>query len=164
MTKVSALLLLLLLVASPLPAEEASLARLIEENSDRVPTVTVVPEYPNDALRDRIEGEVQVCYNVDRKGQPYRVAVRTSTHRIFEKPSKRAVKSSLYVPLEPGEKTSGIKTCRTFRFQLQPLVDDNLLSLNWAARSVFDISMTIVIGPTPPGTGVTAAATDATSS
>jgi len=152
-------LLLFLLVGSSLPAEEASLARLIEENSDRVPSTTVVPEYPEDALRDRIEGEVQVCYHVDVKGQPYRVAVRTSTHRIFEKPSKRAVKASLYVPLEPGQKTSGIKTCRTFRFQLQPLVDDNL-----AARSVFDINMTIVIGPTPPGTGVIAAATDSTSS
>ena len=158
MTKASALLLLLLAGPSLL-AEEASLARLIEENSDRVPSVTVVPEYPEDARRDRVEGEVQVCYNIDTKGRPYRVAVRTSTHRIFEKPSRRAVKASLYVPLEPGEKTSGIKTCRTFRFQLQPLVDDNL-----AARSVLDINMTIVIGPTPPGTGVTAAATDATSS
>ena len=152
-------LIVLLLAASSLAAEEASLAWLIKENGDRVPSHTVVPEYPEDALRDRIEGEVQVCYNIDTNGQPYRVAVRTSTHRIFEKPSKRAVKASLYVALEPGEKTSGIKTCRTFRFQLQPLVDDNL-----AARKVFDINMTIVIGPTPPGTGVIAAATDSTSS
>ncbi len=118
-------LIMLLLAASALAAEEASLARLIEENSDRVPSLTVVPEYPEDARRDRIEGEVQVCYHVDVKGQPYRVAVRTSTHRIFEKPSKRAVKASLYFPLKAGEKSSGIKTCRTFRFQLEPLVDDN---------------------------------------
>lgn len=124
MRKASAILLLLLLAASSILAEEASLARLIEENSDRVPSHTVVPVYPADARRDRIEGEVRVCYNIDTKGQPYRVAVRNSTHRIFEKPSKRAVKSSLYVPLEPGEKTSGIKTCRTFRFELQPLVED----------------------------------------
>jgi len=159
MMKASAPLLLLVMAGPSLLAEEASLARLIEENSDRVPSVTVVPEYPEDARRDRVEGEVQVCYSIDTKGRPYRVAVRTSTHRIFEKPSKRAVKASMYVPLEPGEKRSGIKTCRTFRFQLQPLVDDNL-----AARSVLDINMTIVIGPTPPGTGVTAAATDETSS
>ena len=163
MTKAKTLLLLLLAGPSLL-AEEASLARLIEENSDRVPRQTVVPEYPEDARRDRIEGEVQVCYHVDVKGRPYSIAVRRSTNRIFERPSKRAVKASLYVPLEPGEKTSGIKTCRTFRFQLQPLVDDKLVNLNWAARSVFDINMTIVIGPTPPGTGVIAAATDSTSS
>lgn len=158
MTRANALLILLL-AGSSSPAEESSNAKVIEEDSDRVPSHTVVPEYPEDARRDRVEGEVQVCYHVDVKGRPYSIAVRESTNRIFERPSKRAVKASMYVPLEPGEKTSGIKTCRTFRFQLQPVVDDNL-----AARSVFDINMTIVIGPTPPGTGVTAAATDATSS
>ena len=122
--KASALIVLLLAAAS-LAAGETSVARLLEEDTDRVPSLTVVPEYPEDARRDRIEGEVQVCYHVDVKGRPYRVAVRKSTNRIFERPSMRAVKASLYVPLEPGEKTSGIKSCRTFRFQLQPLVDDN---------------------------------------
>ena len=122
--KASAFIFLLLLGAS-LSAEETSITRLVDEAGDRVPIVTVVPEYPEDARRDRIEGEVQVCYHVDVKGRPYSIAVRQSTHRIFERPSKRAIKSSLYVPLEPGEKTSGIKTCRTFRFQLQPLIDDN---------------------------------------
>jgi len=152
-------LIVLLLVATSLAAEAISVARLLREDTDRVPSHTVVPAYPEDARRDRIEGEVQVCYYVDVKGRPYRVAVRKSTNRIFERPSMRAVKASLYVPLQPGEKTSGIKSCRTFRFQLQPRADDNL-----AARNVFDINMTIVIGPTPPGTGVIAAATDSTSS
>jgi TonB family protein len=124
--KASASILLLLLGGS-LSAEETGITRLVDENGDRVPTHTVVPVYPEDARRDRIEGEVQVCYHVDVKGRPYSVAVRKSSHRIFERPSKRAVKSSMYVALEPGEKTSGIKTCRTFRFQLQPLVDDTLV-------------------------------------
>jgi TonB family protein len=121
MTKASALTILLLAGAS-LSAEETSIIRLVDEEGDRVPSYTVVPVYPEDARRDRIEGEVQVCYDVDVKGRPYRVAVRQSTNRIFERPSMRAIKASLYVPLDPGEKTSGIKTCRTFRFQLQPLV------------------------------------------
>ena len=163
MTKASAILLALLVTGSSLQADEAGSARLIDEISDRVPRLTVAPQYPKNARRDRIEGEVQVCYQVDKKGRPYRVAVRHSTHRIFERPSIRAVKASRYVPLEPGEKTSGIKTCRTFKFQLEPaaapIADDNS-----AARSVLDISMTIVIGPTPPGTGVTAAATSIASS
>ena len=124
MMKASALTILLLAGAS-LSAEETSITRLVDEEGDRVPSYTVVPVYPEDARRDRIEGEVQVCYDVDVKGRPYRVAVRQSTNRIFERPSMRAIKASLYVPLDPGEKTSGIKTCRTFRFQLQPLVDDN---------------------------------------
>ena len=117
--------ILLLFLGASLSAEETSITRLVNEEGDRVPIVTVVPEYPEDARRDRIEGEVQVCYHVDVKGRPYSVAVRKSTHRIFERPSKKAVKSSLYVPLQPGEKTAGIKTCRTFRFELQPLVTDD---------------------------------------
>jgi len=155
--------LLLLLTAVSLRAEETRIARVIDEISDRVPVITVAPEYPQNARRDRIEGEVQVCYHVDKSGRPYRVAVRRSTHRAFERPSMHAIKASTYVPLKPGEKTSGMKTCRTFRFQLEP-VDVPVASDNFAARSVFDINMTMVIGPTPPGTGVTAAATSITSS
>ena len=162
MMKASAILLLLLLTATSLQAEESGAARLIDEISDRVPVITVAPAYPKNARRDRIEGEVQVCYQVDKNGRPYRVAVRRSTHRVFERPSMRAIKASSYLPLKPGEKTSGIKTCRTFRFQLEP-VDAPVGRDNFAARSVFDINITMVIGPTPPGTGVTAAATSSAS-
>ena len=117
-------LVFLLLACFPLSAEEIITTRFADDAGDRVPSHTVVPSYPEDALRDRIEGEVQVCYHVDVKGRPYRIAVRQSTNRIFEGPSKSAVKASMYFPLDPGEKTSGIKTCRTFRFELQPLIDD----------------------------------------
>ena len=163
MTKARPGTLLLLLVGALVHAEETSISRLIDEDSDRVPSVTVVPIYPDDARRDRIEGEVQVCYQIDRKGRPYRVAVRRSTHRIFERPSMHAVRASTYVPLGPDEQTSGIKSCRTFRFQLEPVVAPDVAD-NLAARRVLDINMMIVIGPTPPGTGVMAAATAAASS
>ncbi len=163
MMKASVFLLLLLLTGSSLRAEETSVARVIDENSNRVPVITVAPAYPENARRDRIEGEVQLCYHVDKRGRPYRVAVRHSTHRVFERPSMRAIKASTYLPLKQGEQTSGIKTCRTFRFQLEP-VDAPAAKANFAARSVFDINMTMVIGPTPPGTGVIAAATSSASS
>jgi len=156
-------LLLMLLAGALAQAEDSSVSRLIEEGGDRVPSVTVAPVYPDDARRDRIEGEVQVCYHVDKRGRPYRVAVRQSTHRVFERPSIRAVRASTYVPLKPDEKTSGIKSCRTFRFQLEPVVEPDVVD-NLAARRVLDINMMIVIGPTPPGTGVMAAATLAASS
>ena len=78
----------LLAAAWPAPAEEALL--------ERVPLKTAVPEYPDAALRDRVEGEVQVCFEVDRRGRPWRIAVRSSTHRIFERPSIRAVRASSY--------------------------------------------------------------------
>lgn len=117
--------LLLLLLFSTGRAETTVVTRFIDHGSDRVPKHTVAPEYPHVARRDRIEGQVQVCYNIDKRGRPYRVAVRSSTHRIFEKPALRAVKASTYLPLKDGEKRTGIKTCRTFRFELEPVVADN---------------------------------------
>jgi TonB family protein len=114
-------LLLLVLSAGSISALEPQVVHLPGLNSERVPLHTVVPAYPAAALRDRIEGDVQVCFNVDRKGKPYRIAVRKSTHRVFEKPSRRAVRASSYRPLGEGEKDSGIKTCRTFRFRLDPI-------------------------------------------
>ncbi len=88
------------------------------DSVERTPLETVVPVYPEKARRERLEGEVQVCFFVDRDGEPYRIAVRKSTHRIFEKPARRAVRASRFVPLKEGEKHSGIKNCRTFTFKL----------------------------------------------
>lgn len=146
-------------LAPAVVAQEVPAPTWYDEDSDRVPLHTVVPAYPKDARRDRVEGEVQVCYYVDKRGRPYRIAVRNSTHRIFERPSLRAVRGSTYKPLGPDEKSSGIKTCRTFRFELQPVEADNR-----AERKVLDMSIIIVMGPTPPGTGVTAPATASASS
>lgn len=87
---------------------------------ERVPMHTAVPDYPSEARRDRIEGEVEVCFHVDRKGQPYRIAVRRSTNRVFERAAIRAIRASRYFPLEKDEPVPAIKTCRTFRFSLEP--------------------------------------------
>lgn len=113
---------LLSLLAAQAIADEASYARFIDENLDRTPAHTVVPEYPHVAMRDRIEGEVQLCYHIDRRGRPYRVAVRHSTHRVFERPARRAVRASTWVPLADGEQVSNVKTCRTFTFELTPVL------------------------------------------
>ena len=87
----------------------------------RMPLHTVAPEYPELARRERVEGEVQVCFNVDRDGKTHGVRVRHSTNRIFEKPAVRAVRASTFAPLPDDEQPSGIKTCRTFRFRLTPV-------------------------------------------
>ena len=98
--RVSVVAMLLSLAASQAFANETTYARFIDENLERTPSHTVVPEYPHVAMRDRIEGEVQVCYHIDRRGRPYRVAVRSSTHRVFERPARRAVRASTWEPLE----------------------------------------------------------------
>ena len=116
----------MLLSASVGDAEDDSHAsplidHLTDDSGERQPLQTVVPIYPKRARRDRLEGEVEVCFNVDRDGRTSRVAVRKSTHRVFEKPSTLAIRASSYRPLREGKKLSGIKTCRTFHFLLTPV-------------------------------------------
>ena len=122
-TDVRALLLLATIACglSAVQANEVDEVRLPGEKGDRKPRLTVVPVYPELARRERVEGEVQVCFNVDREGNTHRVRVRKSTNRIFEKPSILAARASTYEPLPEDKEMSGIKTCRTFRFHLNPV-------------------------------------------
>ncbi len=96
----------------------------VDSSTDRVPLHTMIPDYPQVARRDRIEGEVQVCFDITRDGLPQRIAVRKSTNRLFEKPARKAVRDSTWVPLKKGEVDAGIKACRTFRFSLVPVQKD----------------------------------------
>ena len=101
--------------------DDAGITHLTDDSSERKPLQTMVPQYPEKARRERLTGEVEVCFQVDRDGKTSRVAVRRSTHRVFEKPAILAAKASTYYPLAKGQTLSGIKTCRTFRFQLMPV-------------------------------------------
>jgi TonB family protein len=107
------------LLARVATAEDATqVSDLSQDSGERVPLHTVVPVYPETARRARVEGEVQVCFNVSREGKTRHVAVRSSTNRAFEKPARDAVRQSTYRPLPDDKALSGIKTCRTFRFYL----------------------------------------------
>jgi TonB family protein len=112
----------MLLLGVAVPAEEAvDVTYGSEHAGDRKPRHTVVPAYPQHALRDRIQGDVEVCFEVNREGDTSRIAVRRSSNKIFEKPAIRAVRESKYVPVPANLALSGIKTCRTFRFRLDPV-------------------------------------------
>ncbi|MCH9694711.1 MAG: energy transducer TonB [Gammaproteobacteria bacterium] len=113
---------LLAFICSAVYAEDdVPRATVIDGDTDRIPAETVAPKYPRDARRDRIEGEVQVCFDIDRRGGTRRIAVRHSSNRIFEKPSKKAVRRSTFKPLKEDETIQAMKTCRTFIFALEPL-------------------------------------------
>ena len=105
-------------LAVPAAASDDAVA-FIDENLDRAPVNTVIPKYPDTARRDRVEGEVTVCYLIDREGRPHNVRVRYSSHRVFERPARRAVRASRYAPLAADQKPSPVKSCRTFRFYLE---------------------------------------------
>ncbi len=110
--------------AAVLAADQAPLvAHVIDSSTNRIPAHTVAPEYPRKARRDRIEGEVQVCFDVDREGRTRRIAVRNSTHRAFEKPSIKAVRASSFRRIGKEEPLPTMKSCRTFIFSLEPPED-----------------------------------------
>lgn len=97
-----------------------------DSSSERTPTVTAVPQYPATARRDRVEGEATVCYFIDSKGRIRKPALRQSSHRIFAKPSLKAIKQSSYEPLRADQKVSTVKTCRTYRFLLNPVAIEEI--------------------------------------
>jgi protein TonB len=112
------------MLAAGTTAADAPVMRVEDGSHERVPLNTVAPAYPETARRDRIEGDVQVCFNVDREGRPYRIAVRKSTNRAFEKPAIRAIRASRYQPVPEDREVPAIKTCRTFRFRLESAAAD----------------------------------------
>jgi TonB family protein len=115
-----AVVLATLLIAAS-PAEDTNeVTRITEHSGDRKSLHTVVPVYPKRALRDRIQGDVEVCFDVDRDGRTSRIAVRRSSNKVFEKVAREAVQRSTYVAVPADLALSGIKTCRTFRFRLDP--------------------------------------------
>ncbi|MDA0705973.1 MAG: energy transducer TonB [Proteobacteria bacterium] len=115
-----AILLTMLLAATVFAEDAEDAAQFAEQSGDRQPQQTVVSAYPKRAFRDRIEGDVEVCFDVDRDGRTSRIGVRRSSNQIFEKPAIQAVRDSKYVALPANVALSGIKTCRTFRFRLDP--------------------------------------------
>ena len=118
------LAILLAAAALALPVSAVADVNMEDTDTDRKPLHTVIPEYPEEARRDRVEGYAQVCFKVTRAGSPWRIAVRKSTHRMFEKAALKAVRESTFVPLLPGEENASIKTCRTFKFYLEPVPED----------------------------------------
>jgi len=117
----STTLLMIALTATATAEDEADVTHLLDPAAERKPLQTVVPVYPSRALQDRVQGDVEVCFSVDREGRTSRVAVRKSSHRMFEKPAMLAVRASSYVALQEHEILSAIKTCRIFRFRLDPV-------------------------------------------
>jgi TonB family protein len=102
-----------------------SVTHFMDTNTDRVPLLTAFPTYPSIARRDRIQGEVTVCFNIKQDGRISRAKLQDSSHRIFKKPVLRAIKKSTFEPLGPSQILATAKTCRTYRFRLEPVLVEN---------------------------------------
>lgn len=117
--------LLLGSLASANEEETGVVRHFIDTNTDRVPALTAFPNYPSIARRDRIEGEATVCFNIRANGRISRPVVTDYSHRIFSKPALRAIKKSSFEPLGPNQFLKTARTCRTYRFRLDPILADN---------------------------------------
>jgi protein TonB len=119
---------LTIVLASGVSAAQENTSRehfLSDSQRERDPAVTAFPKYPYVARRDRLEGEATVCFTVNARGQVIRPSIRSSSHRIFERPAMKAIRESTFDPLKPGETKSNLKTCRVFRFKLDPILASN---------------------------------------
>lgn len=118
---------LLVLAAAPIcqADDEAATSAPTDSSTDRIPKVTAFPKYPSVARRDRIEGEAVVCFTIDVDGRIRRATVQSSTHRIFEKPAMIAIRASSFEPLAEAQTMSRSRTCRTYRFRLDPVTASN---------------------------------------
>jgi TonB family protein len=116
-----------LLALTPAFAQQEStmITHFLDSNTDRVPLLTAFPTYPSIARRDRIQGEAKVCFMIKQDGRITRVRLRSTTHKIFRKPALRAIKRSTFEPLGPNQLLAMSRTCRTFRFRLEPILVDN---------------------------------------
>ena len=117
-----------LLLAQPVGAagEEVTARHVFSDSSnDRTPAKTAFPTYPRIARRDRIEGDATVCFKIDINGRIRSVRVKHYTNRIFRRPAIRAIKDSSFEALRPNELLSTARTCRTYRFRLEPILVSN---------------------------------------
>lgn len=117
-----------LLCASPFAAAQekvATVKHFIDTSTDRVPALTAFPKYPSIARRDRIEGEATVCFKIKANGRISRPVVTDYSHKIFSRPALRAIKKSSFEPLGPGQILATARTCRTYRFRLDPILVSN---------------------------------------
>lgn len=104
---------------------ETAVTHFIDTATDRVPALTAFPKYPSIARRDRIEGEATVCFMIRTNGKISRPVVTDYSHKIFAKPALRAIKKSTFEPLGPGQILATARTCRTYRFRLDPIGQDD---------------------------------------
>ena len=105
--------------------DETAVTHYMDSNSDRMPLLTAFPTYPSIARRDRIQGQATVCFMIKQDGRITRVKLKETTHKIFRKPSLRAIKKSSFEPLAANQLLASARTCRTFRFRLEPILVDN---------------------------------------
>jgi len=104
--------------------EDVMHSYVMDSSNERTPAITAFPSYPHVARRDRIEGEAVVCFRISTDGRIRSIRVKSYSDRIFRRPAIRAIKDSSFEALRLHERYSSERTCRTYRFRLEPVQKD----------------------------------------
>jgi len=105
--------------------DSTKVRHFLDTVTDRIPSTTAFPKYPSIARRDRIEGDATVCFMIRADGRISRPIITDYSHKIFAKPALQAIKSSSFEPLAPGQILKTSRTCRIYRFRLDPVLASN---------------------------------------
>jgi TonB family protein len=104
-------------------AAEVGPVSLEDVESDYAMMIRVPPEYPRDALRRKLDGEVQVEYTIDKRGSVKDVRAVRSSDPQFEAPAIAAVSQWKYLPrVAAGKRVDvhGIQTVLRFTLTMPP--------------------------------------------
>jgi TonB family protein len=107
------------LAADDAPADSATSVELVETALSIVPLVRLGPDYPPTLMAERVEGHVQVKFDVTPAGTVENVTVVESSDARFEESAVQAVSQWRYLPRIAGGKRAGATGIHTvLRFAL----------------------------------------------
>ena len=65
-----------------------------------------------------------MCFRIDTRAKVLSAKIKSTSHKIFVKPTLRAIRASSFEPLGPGQILKGTKTCRIYRYRLESVPVD----------------------------------------
>jgi TonB family protein len=103
--------------AATQPSDDSTSVELVETALSVIPLVRYNPDYPPSAMEQRLEGHVQVRFDITAAGVVENLTVVESSDAVFEESATRAVSRWRYLPrIAAGKRvgSSGIHTRLSF--------------------------------------------------
>lgn len=107
------------LLANAVPQQKAT-ASGAEQQLDEFPKPVIrkMPAYPEEARKEKIEGEVYVEVSIDTMGRVWNAKVLKSAHTILNQPALEAAKQWTFTPAVKNKKNVAISVTLPFKFKL----------------------------------------------
>lgn len=92
-----------------------------ESTRSLIPEVMATPSYPNQAIRQALEGRVLICFGVEPSGEVVQPEVLELSDELFREPSLDALSRSRYQSWNEREHGGRRPACRSFVYLLDPI-------------------------------------------